>query len=349
MSQTDRVLGALSSLAFKAPVRAATTANITLSGLQTIDGIALVADERVLVKNQTDQTENGIYIADTSGWERAVDFDSNSDVATGTLVLVTAGTIAAGIVYRLTTLDPITIDTSSLTFSVYDVGNAITLPVAIAQGGTGGASATASLANLGVVEVTGVGGTANAITGTIDALVTAFRTNQLFLLTPTAANTGATTLTLTPSGSGALAAKNIFSQGAVLLGGELQASVPTVLLYDGTQLNIIGGLFPSNPQTSKSVNYTTVLSDANKHLLHPTADNNPRTFTVASNATVPYPIGTVITFVNEINTLTIAITSDTLALAGTASTGSRTLAAMGIATALKKTSTSWIISGVGLT
>lgn len=57
-----------------------------------------------------------------------------------------------------------------------------------------------------------------------------------------------------------------------------------------------------------------------------------------------YPIGTTITFVNQINTVTIAITSDTMTLAGAGTTGSRTLAANGIATALKIASTSWIIS-----
>jgi len=64
---------------------------------------------------------------------------------------------------------------------------------------------------------------------------------------------------------------------------------------------------------------------------------------------VAYPVGTTITFVNQINTVTIAITSDTLTLMGAGSTGSRTLAANGIATALKVASTSWVISGVGLT
>lgn len=101
-------------------------------------------------------------------------------------------------------------------------------------------------------------------------------------------------------------------------------------------------------QLSKSVAYTTVLADAGRHILHPTADNNARTFTIEANATVAYPIGTAITFVNQINTVTIAITSDTLLLAGTASTGSRTLAAGGIATALKIATTYWIISGTGL-
>lgn len=102
-------------------------------------------------------------------------------------------------------------------------------------------------------------------------------------------------------------------------------------------------------QNSQSVAYTTVLSDAEKHILHPAADNVARTFTIDSNANVAYPIGTAITFVNEINTVTIAITTDTLTWAANNGTGSRTLAAGGIATALKITTTKWIISGSGLT
>lgn len=102
------------------------------------------------------------------------------------------------------------------------------------------------------------------------------------------------------------------------------------------------------PQNSKSAAYTTVLADAGKHILHPTADNNARTFTIDSNANVAYPIGTAITFVNQINTVTIAITTDTLVLAGAGTTGSRTLAANGIATAIKVETQKWVISGTGL-
>lgn len=102
------------------------------------------------------------------------------------------------------------------------------------------------------------------------------------------------------------------------------------------------------PQNSQSTAYTTVAADAGKHILHPTADNNPRTFTIDSNTNVPYPIGTTITFVNQINTLTIAITTDTLTLAGAGLTGSRTLAANGVATALKVATTAWVINGTGI-
>lgn len=108
-------------------------------------------------------------------------------------------------------------------------------------------------------------------------------------------------------------------------------------------------LYSQIPQNSQSAAYTLVLADAQKHIYHPGSDNNARTFTIPANSSVAYPIGTCITFVNAINTVTIAITSDTLTLAGSGSTGSRTLAANGIATAMKVASTSWIISGVGLT
>lgn len=104
-------------------------------------------------------------------------------------------------------------------------------------------------------------------------------------------------------------------------------------------------------QNSQSAAYTTVLGDAGKHIYHPSADTTARTWTIDSNANVAYPIGTTLTFVNDTSagTVTIAITSDTLVLAGTGTTGSRTLAAGGVATALKVTSTRWIINGNGLT
>ena len=104
-------------------------------------------------------------------------------------------------------------------------------------------------------------------------------------------------------------------------------------------------------QNSKSADYTLVLDDGGKHLLHPSADTTARTFTIPANASVAYPIGTAITFVNQnaAGVVTIAITSDTMRLAIEGTTGNRTLAANGVVTALKITATEWIISGSGLT
>src|SRR5258706_400129 len=106
-------------LAIKAPVRVATTgSNITLSGLQTIDGVALAAGDRVLVKDQSDQTTNGIYNATTGSWTRTIDGNNNSQWTTGTQVAVAAGTINAGNSYKLTTAIPVILATSLIVFAL---------------------------------------------------------------------------------------------------------------------------------------------------------------------------------------------------------------------------------------
>jgi hypothetical protein len=105
------------------------------------------------------------------------------------------------------------------------------------------------------------------------------------------------------------------------------------------------------PQNNQSADYTLVIEDAGKHILHPSADTTARTFTIPANGTVAFPIGTTVSFVNQngAGVITIAITTDTMRLAGAGTTGSRTLAANGIATCIKLTSTEWLISGTGLT
>lgn len=103
--------------------------------------------------------------------------------------------------------------------------------------------------------------------------------------------------------------------------------------------------------SSKSADYTLVLADKGTTILHPSADTTARTFTIPANASVAFAVGTVITFVNQngAGSVSIAITTDTMRLAGAGTTGTRTLAANGVATAMKLTTTEWIISGNGLT
>ena len=108
--------------------------------------------------------------------------------------------------------------------------------------------------------------------------------------------------------------------------------------------------FRNIPQNSQSADYTLVLTDSGKHIFHPVGDNNARTFTIPANSSVAYPIGTALTFINmAVANVTIAITTDTLVLSSAGTTGSRTLATNGSATCIKITSTSWLISGSGLT
>ena len=107
---------------------------------------------------------------------------------------------------------------------------------------------------------------------------------------------------------------------------------------------------PDMALNSQSAAYNIVASDAGKVIHHPSTDANARTFTLPANASIPFKVGTAITFVNETSqVLSIAITSDTLTLANSTTTGTRSLAQNGVATALKVTTTKWIISGTGLT
>lgn len=104
-------------------------------------------------------------------------------------------------------------------------------------------------------------------------------------------------------------------------------------------------------QNSQSANYTLQLTDIGYQIYHPSTDTAARIWTIPANSAVAFPIGAPVTFVNDTGAgpITIAINSDTLVLAGVGSTGSRTLAADGNATALKISTTRWQISGSGLT
>ena len=102
------------------------------------------------------------------------------------------------------------------------------------------------------------------------------------------------------------------------------------------------------PQSGTATTATLAIGDAGKHIYVTTAG---QTITIPANASVAYPIGTTIGFIAgpSATTVTIAITSDTMYLGGTGTTGSRTLAAHGMATAVKVAATTWYISGNGLT
>lgn len=131
----------------KIPCKVATTTSITLSGTQTIDGVSIVAGDRVLVKDQGTGADNGIYMCDASTWSRDVDLSSDDDTYQGILVLINQGTTYADVLFQLTTADPITLGTTALTFSqyssagdsvVYDTGktsgyNVLTFPTTDAQ------------------------------------------------------------------------------------------------------------------------------------------------------------------------------------------------------------------------
>lgn len=206
--------------------------------------------------------------------------------------------------------------------------------------GTGVATflATPSSANL-----------ASALTDETGSGAAVFATSPT-LVTPTlgaATATSVNKVTITaPASSSTLTVadgKTLTASNSITLAG----TDSTTMTFPGASANIGYLEVPANAQ---STNYTLVLADSGKAIDHPSTDNNARTFTIPANASVAYAVGTVISFSNmAAAALTIAITTDTLYWAGTGTTGSRTLAQYGVATARKLTSTTWLISGVGLT
>lgn len=119
---TDRRNGLTTSVAVKAPCAAVASSNITLAGLQTIGAVTVESGDRVLVIGQTDQTENGIYVADTGDWSRSLDFDGLLDAVQGTLVLV-RNQFVEGAFYELTTSNPVNFGSSSIQFRLRDAPN----------------------------------------------------------------------------------------------------------------------------------------------------------------------------------------------------------------------------------
>jgi hypothetical protein len=128
-------------------------------------------------------------------------------------------------------------------------------------------------------------------------------------------------------------------------GGVLGTSLLAIAATTATATTGVGYMgLPQNATTTGA--YTTVAADGGKHIYA----SATRTVTIDSNANLAFPVGTTLTFIAGSGaTMTIAITTDTMYLAGAGTTGSRTLAPFGMATAVKLTATTWIISGNGLT
>lgn len=109
---------AVAGLKWKQSVKVATTANITLSGTQTIDGVALVATNRVLVKNQTTGSQNGIYVVASGAWTRATDADSITELVSAA-VFVEQGTVNSDSAFTCTNDATAVLNTTAITWSIF--------------------------------------------------------------------------------------------------------------------------------------------------------------------------------------------------------------------------------------
>jgi hypothetical protein len=178
---------------------------------------------------------------------------------------------------------------------------------------------------------------------TISGVATAFPNNFLANSNVVIGNTTAT-LGTTVSSVGNLTLANV----TITSGSMTNASVSNTTVGNAVSdsVSVVG--YMGVPQNSQNSNYNIVLGDAGKHIYHP-AGQAAATYTFPANSNVSFTVGTAVTIINgSANNVTIAITTDTMTLANSANTSSRTLTANGVATCVKITNTSWIISGAGL-
>lgn len=249
---------------------------------------------------------------------------------TGTVTSVVAGTGLSG--GTITTSGTIAVNTNGITNSLFRQSSALSV-VGRSSNTTGDVADIAAGTDNQVLRRSGTAigfGSVNlastdAVTGTLPV-----------------GNGGTGSTTSTGSGAVVLATSPTLVTPAL---GTPASGILSNCTVDGT--DAVG--FRNTPVNSRSADYTLVLADSGKTILHAIADDNPRTFTIPAESSVNYPIGTFINFTNLKNTVTIAITTDTMYLANAGTTGSRTLAVWGVATAVKVASATWIISGTGLT
>jgi hypothetical protein len=339
-----------------------------VNGSVTIDSLsAEVVEQFEGASAYAIAVENG-FVGDEEAWLESLNGEDGDDGAAATITVGTVSTGAAG---------------SDVIVTNAGTSAAAILNFTIPRGNTGAAGAGTGDMLADTYDPQTIGGDAfdtdNHTDGTTNKVFTATEKTKLAgIATSATANSADATLLDRTNHTGAQAISTVTGLQTALDGKQPLDSDLTALaaltttsfgrafleladeaafkaavnLEAGVDFNAYDAQLSSLiRQNSQSDAYTLVLADGGKHILHPSADTSARTFTIPANSSVAFPVGTAVTFVNQngAGVVTIAITTDTMRLAGAGTTGSRTLAANGVATALKITSTEWIISGTGLT
>jgi len=285
--------------------------------------------------------------------------NSVSNYFEGTVTITSGTTFAVAADYNLgtTTASSWTISTAGVRGVQGTTGTTGSQGATGTQGATGGTGAQGTSGTQGTTGAQGIAGAAAAqgatgsqgATGPQGATGTGVQgTTGAQGTTGTQGSTGTTGSQGTTGTQGTSGLSLQTSNNTWTGTNNFSNTITANSVVDGTTSTAASGIgFMGIPQNSTTTgSYTIAAADAGKHI-YSTAT---RTITINSNANLALPIGTAITFIASAGTtVTIAITTDTMYLAGTGTTGSRSLAAYGMATAIKITSTTWIISGNGLT
>lgn len=232
---------ARNGLDVKGSVRLATTANITLSGIQSIDGITVSTGDRILVKNQSTATENGIYVANATSWTRSDDADTSEKVTPGMFTFVEEGTNSSDSGFVLTNNAVVNLGVTGLAFAQFSGAGQLTAGSGLVKtGNTIDVVGTANriIANIDSIDISSsyVGQTSITTLGTI--------ATGTWSATAIATNKGGTGLTGVSKGSVLVA--NAVDTLTALDGGGVNDGI---LIYDATsdtiswQASIDGGTF----------------------------------------------------------------------------------------------------------
>jgi len=251
-------------LTVKPSCNVATTANVTLSGEQTIDGV-LTSTSRILVKNQSDATENGIYVTAAGAWSRATDYDTSGEVALGTFTAILSGTTQANTLWVQTTPSP-TLGSSNLVFSQLSSGGTgtVTSVSVVSANGLAGTVATAtttpaitlSCSANGILQSDGTSITAKSVSGSGDIVLATGAT----LVTPTLGAATATSINKMAITAPATSSTLQVSDGKTFIASNtltLAGTDGTVMTFPSTSQTVVG-LTATQTLTNKAITQRVV-------------------------------------------------------------------------------------------
>ena len=305
-----------SGINFHQPVRVATTGNITLSGTQTIDGVAVVAGDRVLVKDQTNQTQNGIYVVASGSWTRATDADNtpSGELAGGDFSLVLEGTVNSGYGYVCSNTSAITIGTTNVTYAAFNAAKAVTAGSGLTESTPGTLDiATGGVTSAMIADGTIVDADINASAAIAQSKISNL-TTDLAAKAPLASPTFTGTVTLSASGVS-------FTDGTQTKAGV--PSLTTIGTTIGAAYNLsTGGLALRDQLIPISGTYAV---------------------TVPANSTTAYPVGTSISFYQSAGTGANFVEAAGVTILRTPGLKLRTTASS--ATLTKVATDTWLLAG----